>query len=299
MKGQLGIAAGAALTVLFVLWVAHSEHEQMQSRRDPQTQTIALSRPPAGVHIAVTSLTRGVPETTIDACTGGKVGAVVGLWLINGNKKHRPRFYLNRLATVVGRIARQGWNLTLVTNSADAAKIASAEFTKLSANTAIQAAAALNVRRMDVAELPYATQASAVDPHCPTKYGKALPRGALQALNRLWLSKVWVLASSSRAAAAAAQESGGCKPRSWAWFDAGLNADEVQRATESIEAAAETQSRPSARVVRCKAINRADCSLVVAHDHSRMNFFWSQHRIACAILVLYRGCYVGRDFCVL
>jgi hypothetical protein len=261
MKGQLQslvtVALVAALTVLFV-W---QHPEQSASGISDEFRPSPI--PPHLRHLTATPLGQdaSVPEpnrTEPAMCTGGEVGTVVGLWIIDGNKKHHPGFYLNRLAIVVRRIARQGWNLTLVTNSADAAEVASSAFWR---NAIIHTA--MHVRRMNVSELPYAAQALAVDPRCPTKYGKALPRGALQTLDRLWLSKVWVLASTLRAAAAAARESGGCEPRSWAWFDAGLNSDEVQRATQSIGAAKTQMTAQEVRSnIQCKLFGRHSLSQI-------------------------------------
>jgi hypothetical protein len=66
-----------------------------------------------------------------------------------------------------------------------------------------------------------------------------------------------------RAAAAAAWESGGCVPRSWAWFDAGLNSDEVQRATQSIGAAKTQMTAQEVRSnIECKLFGRHSLSQI-------------------------------------
>jgi hypothetical protein len=167
------------------------------------------------------------------------VEAVIGLWIIKGNAKHRPGFFLKRLATVARAVAAQMWNLTLITDSDAAVTSASDAYQRHGSGLR------LNVRRVALDALPYQAQALKVDAACPTKYGKQIPAGSLQTLDKVWLSKVWALASTAASAQGASAPA--CPSSSWAWFDAGLNADEIRRALKSIRA---NKSLPNSSEIR-------------------------------------------------
>lgn len=207
-----------AFCALTYLWV------QSPGATEPEI----ASRPSSPGHLPGPSTTRRFQDSTIDPvrqpkpCTGG-VGAVIGLWILKGNKKHKPAFFLKRLVTVVRGMVSQRWNLTLVTDSDTVVNTAT--------NAYQQSTLSLRVRKILLNELPYQKQAQSVDSACPTKYGKQLPKGSLATLDKVWLSKVWALSST-------ASEYGdrtSCMPASWVWFDAGLNSDEVRRAIKSMQ----------------------------------------------------------------
>eukprot|EP00039_Didymoeca_costata_P012610 m.182610 g.182610 ORF g.182610 m.182610 type:complete len:341 (-) comp15530_c0_seq2:78-1100(-) len=152
---------------------------------------------------------------------------VLGLWILPNNKKHGPKFFISRLSKTLVSLGASQYTTLLFAGGEEHSKgglsqqRATASYISKSRSNSV-----FVYQHVDVDDLPYKNLAKAAMPTCPTKYGKPIPSGQLQVLNKVWLSKIHLLWNASRGAGLNGQN---CNHNQWLWLDAGLNDKEVSR----------------------------------------------------------------------
>lgn len=93
--------------------------------------------------------TRAPCSEVIDSShLGHRLTVVVGLWIVAGNRKHKPRFFYDRFANVLQILSKQDWDISLQIGSQRAHNIAK----KVLQN---ESNVQFNVKRIEVDNLPY------------------------------------------------------------------------------------------------------------------------------------------------
>ena len=160
-------------------------------------------------------------------CGGGERPLVViGLWLIPGNKKHKPSFYTRRLAVAMHRLRAAELPVLLLTDSDEVAADAKRAYGANPNASSPCCGARLAVQQVRRSELPHRAAAGGLPADCPTKWGKSIPAGQFRALATVWLSKFALALGAARGIAGPS-----CPPpHAIAWLDAGLSEGELGRA---------------------------------------------------------------------
>lgn len=152
-------------------------------------------------------------------------GAIAGLWFVKNNRKHKPEFFMRRVGELAIQVAEAGLDMAFFHDGREGTNdIVHAKYEQTSPTGRYwHTAVALD-------DLPYQAWAQKLDPTCPSKWGKPLPRGSLQEFNKIWLSKIWVCWHM-----AVEKRSAGLCHTSWIWLDAGLSDAERKRAMQSVK----------------------------------------------------------------